>query len=59
MRLWSWNLNGAFNPRQDVIDYLAGAEANVVLAQEARPHVVQSGFRIVSHRPLRPVFVAR
>ncbi|MGH9151117.1 MAG: hypothetical protein ACRD03_01650 [Acidimicrobiales bacterium] len=48
MRLWSWNLNGAFQLRQDVIDFLTAADADLVLAQEARPSVTRAGFRIVS-----------
>lgn len=56
LRLWSWNLNGSFNLRQEVIDYLSAADVDIVLAQEARPSVMNSGFRIVSpptHRGVR------
>ena len=26
IRLWSWNLNGAFNLRQTVVDFIASAD---------------------------------
>jgi exonuclease III len=48
MRLWSWNLNGAFVLRDDVIKHLANADVDLVLAQEARPNVRRSGFEAVT-----------
>jgi hypothetical protein len=46
-RMWSWNLDGAFQLGQDVIDFLAEADVDLVLAQEVRPAVSRSGFGII------------
>lgn len=42
------NVNGAFQLRQEIIDFLAAGDADLVLAQEVRPSIVGSGFEIVS-----------
>jgi exonuclease III len=43
LRMWSWNLGGAFRLRQDVIDATAAADVDLILAQEVRPSVATAG----------------
>ena len=47
IRLWSWNLNGAFNLHQAVLDVLASADVDLVLAQEVRPTVASAGWTVI------------
>jgi exonuclease III len=47
IRLWSWNLNGAWQLRHEVIDFLTSADVDVVLAQEVRSSVASAGLTVI------------
>lgn len=47
LRMWSWNLGGAFNLRREVIDAVAAADVGLIMAQEVRPSVSTAGWSII------------
>jgi exonuclease III len=47
IRVWSWNLHGAFQLYQSVIDVVSKADVDLILAQEVRQSVARAGWTVV------------